>query len=234
MTYKADGRSIINHAAPIWSTNLHDNYRNIQYTQNEALRISTGCYMMSNVDHLHTEANVLKVREHSELLSTQYLAICLEPENVNNSITTRDTPKRQMKEPLFTRHCSTVEPMMITKDRKATLQAIHTKAVNSQGRIVVLLLDDCPLLINISEKDITRRERTTLGQLISGHCRLLGSYKSRISKDASLYVCAKTPHNVKHLFYCQAHPATMTPSDLWSKPVDAIREHSYLEAGVLD
>ena len=38
MTYKAVGRSIINYAALVWSTN----YRNIQYTQNEALRIATG------------------------------------------------------------------------------------------------------------------------------------------------------------------------------------------------
>ena len=64
--------------------------------------------------------------------------------------------------------------------------------------------------------------------------KLLGSYKSRISKDASLDVCAKTPHDVKHLFNCPAHPTTMTPSDLWNRPVDAIRELSYLEAGVLD
>ena len=56
MTYKAVGRSIINYAAPVWSTNLRDtNYRNIQYTQNEALRISTGCHKMSSVDHLHAE-----------------------------------------------------------------------------------------------------------------------------------------------------------------------------------
>ena len=69
MTYKVDGRSILNYAAPVWSTNLCDtNYRNIQHTQNEALRISTGCHKMSSVDHLHAEANVLKIREHSELL----------------------------------------------------------------------------------------------------------------------------------------------------------------------
>ena len=53
------------------------NYRNIQYTQNEALRIATGCHKMSSVDHLHGEAKMLKVREHSELLSAQYLARCL-------------------------------------------------------------------------------------------------------------------------------------------------------------
>ena len=78
MTYKAFGRSIIKYAAPVWSTNLHDtNYRNIQYTQNEALRIATGCHKMPSVDHLHVEAKILKVREHSELLSAQYLAICV-------------------------------------------------------------------------------------------------------------------------------------------------------------
>ena len=72
MTYKAVGRSIINYTAPVWSTNLRDtNYRNIQYTQNEALRIAIGCHKMSSVDHLHVEAKALKVREHSELLSAQ-------------------------------------------------------------------------------------------------------------------------------------------------------------------
>ena len=144
-----------------------------------------------------------------------------------------------MKEILFTRHRSTVEPMMIAKDRKATLQAIYTmavsQAVTSLRRNVVL--DDRPPLINISENELTRRERTTIAQLRSGHCSLLGSYKSRISKDASLDVCAdcgKTPHDVKHLFNCPAHPTTMTPSDLWNKAVDAIRELGYLEAGILD
>ena len=66
MTYKAVGRSIINYAAPVWSPNLHDtNYRKIQYTQNEALRIATGCHKMSGIDHLHTEAEMLKVKEYS-------------------------------------------------------------------------------------------------------------------------------------------------------------------------
>ena len=68
MAYKAVGRSIINYAAPVWSTNLRDtNYRNIQYIQNEALRIATGCHKMSSIDHLYVEGELLKVREHSEL-----------------------------------------------------------------------------------------------------------------------------------------------------------------------
>ena len=45
---------------------------------------------------------------------------------------------------------------------------------------------------------------------------LQDSYKSRIEKDASLDVCTdcgKTPHDVKHLFACPAHPTTLIPSD---------------------
>ena len=236
MTYKAVGRSIINYAAPVWSPNLHDtNYRKIQYTQNEALRIATGCHKMSSIDHLHTEEEMLKVKEHSELLSAQYLARCLEPGNVCHPITTRGTPERQMKETLYTRHRNTVEPMMVKNDRKATLQALHTaavvKAVQCHERNVVL--DRQPLPISNSEKELTRKEHSTLAQLRSGYCRLLGSYKSRIKKDASLDVCADcgtTPHDVKHLFVCPAHPTTLIPSDLWSRPTDAVRELSYLEA----
>ena len=131
MTYKVVGRSIINYSAPVWSTNLRDTkYRNIQYTQNEALRIATGCHKMSSVDHLHVEAKMRKVSEHSELISAQFLARCLEPGNACHSITTRETPKRRMKETLFTRHRNTVEPMMLANNRKTTLQAIHSDAVN--------------------------------------------------------------------------------------------------------
>ena len=155
MTYKAFGRSIINYAAPVWSPNLHDtNLHKNQYTQNEALRIATGCNKMSSIDHLHTEAAMLKVREHSEKLSAQYLARCMELGNVCHPITTRVTPEKQMKETLYTRHRNTVEPMMVEKDRKVTLQALHTgasdKAVNSHERNVVL--DGRPPPISNSEK----------------------------------------------------------------------------------
>ena len=53
--------------------------------------------------------------------------------------------------------------MMIARDRKGTLQALHTDAVNkavkSHERNVVL--DGRPPLISHSEKDITRKERST-------------------------------------------------------------------------
>ena len=240
ITYKAFGRSIINYAAPVWSTNLRDtNHRNIQYTQNEALRVATGCHKMSSVDHLHVEAKMLKAREHSELLSALYLARCLEPGNVRHSITTRKTPIRRMKETQFTRHRNTVDPMMLANNRKTTLHAIHSDAVNKavKDEKKNIVLDGLPHPINDSEKDLTRKELATLAQLRSGYCKLLGSYKRRIKKDASQNLCAdcgKTPHDVKHIFACPAHPTPLIPSVLWSKPVETIREFSYLEEGSLD
>ena len=176
MTYKAVGRSIINYAAPVWSPNLHDtNYIKIQYTQNESLlRIATGCHKKSSIDHLHTEEEMLKVKEHSELLSAQYLARCLEPGNLCHPITTRATPERQMKETLYTRHRNTVEPMMVKNDRKATLQALHTaavvKAVQCHERNVVL--HGRPPPISNYEKELTRKERSTKIRILYTPCLL--------------------------------------------------------------
>ena len=48
-----------------------------------------------------------------------------------------------------------------------------------------MVLDSGPPPISSSEKDLTRKEHSTLAQLRSGYCRLLGSYKSRIKKDAA-------------------------------------------------
>ena len=68
-----------------------------------------------------------------------------------------------MKETLFTRHRNTVEPMMFANNMKATLQALHTDAVNnsikSHERNVVL--DDHPPPINNSYKEGTRKSRPT-------------------------------------------------------------------------
>ena len=59
---------------------------------------------------------------------------------------------------------NTVEPMMVKNDRKATLQALHTdavdKAVKSHERNVVL--DGRSPPISRSEKEWTRKERSTL------------------------------------------------------------------------
>ena len=108
---------------------------------------------MSSVDHLHTEAEMLKVKEHSDLLSAQYWARCLEPGNICHPNTTRATPERQMKETLYTRHRNTVEPMMVKNDRKAALNTTTIiKAVQCHERNVVL--DGRPPPLSNSDPDM--------------------------------------------------------------------------------
>ena len=83
LTYKALGRLIANYAAPVWGTNASDtSLGNIQRTQNEALRIITGSHKMSSIYHLHSATKMLRVEDHLNLLSAQYLIHCLDTENV--------------------------------------------------------------------------------------------------------------------------------------------------------
>ena len=83
MTYKAIGRSVANYGAPVWSTNASaTSIGKIQIAQNEALRIATGSHKMSSIDHLHNETEMLTVKQHSDLLSAQYLVQCLDPDHV--------------------------------------------------------------------------------------------------------------------------------------------------------
>ena len=129
MTYKATGRSIDNYTAPVWS-NIASNssIKKIQTTQNEALRIATGCHLMADIDHIRKKAKKLTVKQHSDLLSEQYLVKCLDQEHVCHNITTREPPPRQMKHTLHTRHFHNVQPLL-ADTKKDSLMAIHTAAV---------------------------------------------------------------------------------------------------------
>ena len=86
---------------------------------------------MSSIDHLHNETEMLTVKQHSDLLPAQYLVQCLDPDHLCHNITTMDDPPRQMKHTLQTRHYPTVQPLLAAT-KEETLQAVHTRAINSQ------------------------------------------------------------------------------------------------------
>ena len=50
----------------------------MQTAQNAALRTATGTHEKANIDHLHQESLTLRVKDHSDMLSVQYLVNCLE------------------------------------------------------------------------------------------------------------------------------------------------------------
>ena len=104
MIYKSLRRSIENYAAPIWSTNTSaSNIGKILRAQNEVLRIIiTGSSTMSSMDHLHSETEMLLVKDHMNCLSAQYLVHCMDTENVCHHITMMEHPPRDMKKIFFT------------------------------------------------------------------------------------------------------------------------------------
>ena len=101
MAYKALERSIANYAVTVWSTNASErNIGKIRRAQNEALRIITGSHKMSSIDHLHSDAEMLPVEDHMNLLSARYLVHCLDTENICHHITKMNQPPREMRDNL--------------------------------------------------------------------------------------------------------------------------------------
>ena len=127
LTYNALGKSIASYAAPpVWSTNTSDS-KKIQTAHNAALRMATGAHKMVSIDNLQL---MLKVKDHSYMLSAQHLVNCLEEDNVCHGITTQEPRPRPMKESLHSRHHSrhnsTVLPRL-TANRKESLWNLHTR-----------------------------------------------------------------------------------------------------------
>ena len=73
-TYKAIGRSQLNYACPVWTPMLSKTeWEGLQIAQNANLRAALGCVTMTGIDHLHTEAKIMKVKPHCSMISKQYL-----------------------------------------------------------------------------------------------------------------------------------------------------------------
>ena len=86
---------------------------------------------MASIDHLHQESLTLKVKDHSDMFSGQYLVNCLEEDHLCHGITTQEPKPRPMKETLHSRHHSTVLPRLGTS-RKESHQNMHTYVVDSE------------------------------------------------------------------------------------------------------
>ena len=148
-----------------------------------------------------------------------------------------DLPPRDMKETIFTRHYQTVLPLL-ANNRKDTFQALNT----SFGNTEIDNMKDNGVLnnrtppINNEETILSRRQRTTLSQLRSGHCKLLNSYTKRLkqSDSSSCPDCGMDPQDVPHLFDCTPHPNDLSPVNLWDRPIETIRELSFLYTCNLD
>ena len=129
LNHNALGKSIASYAAPVWSTNASDSsFKKI--AQIATLRTATGAHTITSIDHLHQESLTLNVKDHSDMLSAQYLVNCQEEDHVCHGITSQEPRTSPMKETLHSRHHSTVLPRLGTS-RKESHQNLHTYAVYS-------------------------------------------------------------------------------------------------------
>ena len=97
-----------------------------------------------------------------------------------------------------------------------------------------IVLNNRPPHIKDEKPLLSRRQRTTLSQLRSGHCNRLNSYKKRQTDSPSCPDCGMDPQDVPHLFDCTSHPNDILSVNLWDKPVKTIREMSFLDPGNKD
>lgn len=231
ITFKSICRSIVNYAAPIWSPQISTtNWKNLQVSQNAALRTITGCHLMASIDHLHQETKILPVKPHNELLSRQYLLSCLLPNHVCHNIVVKPQPPRNIKRNIQNTHLAELQAQYLsnvdlnTDSYKILLQELHRDTVN---RVVAdykpnRVLDAAPPEVDEAEKNLPRSARTALAQLRSGWCRRLRSYQHRIDPGISDLCpdCSSDVHTVRHLFHCPANPTQLTPQSLWTDTVE--------------
>ena len=227
-TYKALIDSLFSYAAAVWFPNVSaTNIRKLQTIQNAALRIATGSPMMASVDHLHMEAEIMKVKEHLNMLCAQFLATCLQPHHASFPIVTADSGPRPIKQTLQSRYHTQVDGFReedgTIADAAEALRTIHYRAVqdsiNASGTNRVL--GTSAPAISEEEERLSRKTRRTLSQLRSGFSPSLEDYRQRIGLSTSNLCpcCRQAEHSVQHVFDCVTHPTNLEPLDLWLRPV---------------
>ena len=229
-TYKAIGRSLPDYAAPVWSTNASkSSFGKLQVAQNGALRVALGVHKMAHEDHLHVESKMLKVREHADMLSAQYLAKCYNQQHVCHELS-RPPDLTQFPRDKFIsltrKHRDWVEATRIwdpggAANCRQAMKDIHVQAVaramGSRGNNRVL--GEKPPPVSSREKRLSRKARCTLSQLRSGFSIFTNSYRSIISNTPDVCPnCQGAPHDTNHLFACPARRTALTVRDLWMKP----------------
>ena len=229
-TYKTIGRSVLNYAAPIWSPSLsRSNWKSLQACQNNAIRIATGCTKMADSTHLHTEAKLLPVKSHNDLLSKQFLMSMHSATHPNHTyIADYKNPSRIMKRTLMNTYRQEINHLIPPTNyiddnvRKYNLKKIHTDHVKSaiDNYPPNRILGTRPPEINKEEISLPRSTRTKLAQLRSGFSPVLAEYMHRIGK-ADSNICPECKTSVQdcpHLFNCPARPTNLTTTDLWENP----------------
>ena len=231
-SYKAIGQSLTNYCANIYSPDMCDtNWKHIQTAQNTALRIATGCTKKSAISHLHNETKIMPVKEHSEMITKQFLLAAQKPEHPNHDTLNlnQPNPRRTTRKTILTNYSAyisnkTNNSSINEEQYKQKLKVIHTEAVQEvKQRSNNKVLNTIPPEINPEERSLPRKTRCTLAQLRSGYSPFLQSYLHSInaSQNDLCPECQISPHTTNHLFNCPSKPTDLEVQSLWTDPREA-------------
>ena len=167
-------------------------WRDLQTKQNAALKTVTGCHTMTSEVHLHHEAEVLRVKEHNELLSLQFLLEAHLEEHPDHQMKeSPDAKARNIRPTLKAKYGQKLKAHVPLEDLdqegyRWDLSTIH-KDLAKQVTAYMLSLWPADALsrpeVNRKEKQLPRKTRCTLVQLRSGYSIFLNSYRSGVDPD---------------------------------------------------
>ena len=232
-TYKTIVLPVIEYASTVWSPVISDtNLQKLQSVQNHALRITTGCTLDTNAQHLHRETKTLPLSNHLKLHASQLRQKCQDNKHPLHNLTRQALCPRRMKQTIFdnwsdktinidNKDINPPTPETITKN----LKIIHTISVNEcikSYKPNPILSQPAPDIHN-SEQSLSYKTRRILAQLRAGKSSMLMTYLNKI--DAKSYpssicpLCTSHEHTTKHLFTCPQINTSLVPTDLWRDPV---------------
>jgi hypothetical protein len=157
-TYNAIIKPTLTFADPIWAPNTKKVHRDkLQIVKNKGLRIVTGCYKATSIDHVHSETQVLPVSNHLVLICTQFLAHAMRPAHPSHETVLCPSGPRQMKFTLQSRYISSLVPLLVNRiipqvSYKRIINKIHTDMVAAvKSRLTNKHLQGPPPLVSKSE-----------------------------------------------------------------------------------
>ena len=175
LTYNRIIKPILTYVAPIWyPTSSRIKISRLQTIQNKALRIIASCILKRDIQHLHSECQVLPNSDHLCMLSAHFYARALRPKHPSNTLITPHPGPNPARAGLPQTTIAADVAGLIEADGdpyayKEAIKMIHTNAVSNHlafrpiNRVLVLPAQD----ISASEADLLRHHHTTLAQLRS-------------------------------------------------------------------
>ena len=232
-TYKTVTRPVLEYASTVWSPMLSEKQTNrLQIVQNSALRVATGCTADTEITHLHDETNVLPIKDHLRLHSSQLRQQVQHPDHTLHRLTRQPKQKRYKKQTTFdnnnsyTMNLDTNPDQTNDKTIKENMKTIHTRLVDTYLRQKPKnpLLNDNPPDIDQTEEALPRMTRRRLAQLRIDRSPLLRTYLHKTDPDQyptdKCPLCKTKTHDTRHLFDCKKIPTDLTTTDLWTRPTD--------------